>query len=162
MYPFSGEVWFKGSSSPLSNLYFGRLFVFNSWHSSAEHAYQWKKAFDHDQPLKAHRIKTTGSAEEAMKIGASVEVTQTWHDQKEHIMFQILMAKLRHVPQYERFLHLWPAHASFKENTKHPFWGACGGRNRLGRLHEIVRDFSLRRRDEIHSMEYKLGYVVRD
>jgi len=60
-----------------------------------------KKALDHDQPLKAHRIKTTRSAEEAMKLGASVEVTQAWHDKKEHIMFRILIAKLRHVPQYE-------------------------------------------------------------
>ena len=162
MNPFSSDIWFKGPSSPLSNLYLGRLYVFHRWHNSAEHAYQWKKAIDHGQNHRAIFIQTSKTAEEAMRLGALVEVNQKWHEEKEHIMFQILIAKLRHVPQYESYLHLWPSHCHFLEKTKHPYWGACGGRNKLGRLHDIVRDFSLRRKDEITSMEYKLGYVIRD
>ena len=135
----SHEIWFKGKGDPLSNLFPCKVFVFNRWYESSEHAYQHTKADYHNKKENSRNIMLTKDPAEATRIGRSIKTTREWKEDKENVMLTILRAKEEHCHHYRNRLrdtHLCTLH----EDTTHPFWGGRVGKNHLGRLHMRIRD----------------------
>ena len=137
-------MYFKGRSSPLSNMFMfpfrwsGRLFY------SLEHAYQHEKALHHGLGDAADAIASAGDSFEAKRTADRFlprgTINDVWIEGRTRLMLPMLRAKHCQCDGYSRLID---AHSTFVEDTSDPFWGRGrdgSGRNALGLLHSQVRD----------------------
>ena len=83
-----------------------------------------------------------------------------WQSMKERVMFDILMAKYQYCPDYALTLTLLATPESvFKYRSTDPFWGALGGKNKLGKLHTHIKH--LQSALATHNVNYINGYKLR-
>lgn len=132
-------VYFKGETSPLSNLYPADIAIYGINFKSSEAAYQWRKAIDSTNLDTAAKILEASTAREAMSLAKrEIAPSLQWDEKKEEIMKDILMVKWKANKKYRDALRATGA-AKLIENTGHRYWGD-GGLNKLGQLHMHIRD----------------------
>ena len=137
-------MYFRGRSSPLSNMF---MFPFR-WSSqlfpSLEHAYQYEKALHHAQGDAADAVASAGdsfpakwTADRFLPRGT---ISDSWTEGRTRVMLAMLEIKHCQCEDYRRLIDL---HSTFVEDTSDAFWGRGRdgrGLNSLGLLHSLVRD----------------------
>ena len=117
------EVLFKGSYSPLSNLYNCSLedsgLVFNS----SEQLYQHRRALDANNTEVAARILEAKDPYDAMLIGKQIKTNDQWAETSGvEIMHRSLTIKASQVPEFRNLLLLHAA-KTFREASSNRVWG---------------------------------------
>ena len=110
--------------------------------TSAEAAYQYRKAAEYREWDVADKIVMSKKARDAKRLGDSVSTDQTWWDIREAVMLEVITAKSRQCPEFRNTLLASRGNA-LVEDTSHDFWarGRHGqGKNKLGHLLETLRD----------------------
>lgn len=109
------------------------------WWKTAEHAFQWCKTTD---KIWADRIANSKTPAEAKKWGNLAPLRPDWEDIKEAVMLEVLRSKHRDDRIARDFL-LATEDLPIVESAKYDnYWGTGAkgtGRNRLGKLLELVR-----------------------
>lgn len=130
-------IKFKGESDPLSNLYPSPLTLFGHNFTSAEAAYQWRKAMHYEKFGIAADIQAAPNGRSAMNISTSIETEKTWEEKKLSVMKEVLTEKIKQCTQYQDALRKTGS-SKIAEDTRNQFWG-ISGQNHLGKLHEGLR-----------------------
>ena len=145
---------FSGHSDPLSNFFDGTFFLDNISFTSAEQAYQYKKALMNGMPDLASKILKARTASEAKSLARYITCISSWEQENTRVMEAILDAKFQQVPRAKKALlssgdkilveavegqFFWgsgmPAEATF--NTKREAWP---GKNTLGEILMRIRN----------------------
>jgi len=155
-------VWFGENQDPLSNSFLGNIFFAGRWFSSAEQIYWWRYADHAGLYVNKEQIERTMDPKMIKLIGQSLGINgyvEEWESKQERCMFDILLAKVQYCPEYALALSLADKDCVFKFNSWDPFWGALGGKNKLGRLHSHVRQVQS---DLVaHEYDYLNSYMLR-
>ena len=118
------HIFFKGTYSPLSNLYQCELEVDGHCFNSSEQLYQYKKACDMEQMDIATKVLSTQDPYEAMAFGKHIRTDSDWvHTTGLQIMEEILTVKKLQVPEFRDLLHEY-ASKEFVEATTNKTWGS--------------------------------------
>ena len=143
---------FKGPSCVFSNFYACRLFVFDKWFTSSEHAYQYIKCVRCGRADVAAQIADARDALDAKRLAKQVRTDATWDAERVEVMYDIIKAKARHVSEYRQALET--SKAVIAEAVPFDkFWSAglaaddliwarkdkWPGQNQMGRLHMRLR-----------------------
>ena len=148
-----GVTAFQGALDPLSNFYLSPIRYAGKEFKSSEHAYQWKKAVTSGELELAEKIEKARLARDAKWLAAEVKVSEEFLENREKIMFGILEAKFRDVSDYRAALE--GSGEVIVEAVRNDMFWSCGlskdravrvpperwpGENRLGRLHQQLKD----------------------
>ena len=154
-------VWFKGPGDPLSNLHKGNLFVFGRWFNCAEQAYQFARLWHANKRVAAEKVYGCSNGWSVMAEAKKHPYGERWNCLREGVMLEVLLAKARYDSAYAEKLCRQPTTemVDFRENTLHPFWGGVQGKNRLGKLHRVVRLHVMNWREYLkaHQNQYRFG-----
>lgn len=135
--------WFQGPDMVLSNNYICRIYIFGKWFKSVTQAYFWKRAEHANDFARQSLIMQAESPIQAHILGMSIDFDPAWGLIRESMMFDILMAKVRYCPEYERIMLLSPANVEFRSKSSDKLWGGLRGcKNKLGNLHKLVQKCS--------------------
>ena len=142
--------------------------VFGEHFNSAEHAYQWKKAIDANEPHLAVQIKRAVHAGKAKGLSKAIpdEFCKQWEENSVEVMQEIITAKIHQVPEFKDYL-LKTGKAYLAEATFDKFWASglsventakvnpdyFPGSNKLGQLLMDLREFLLDNSDAESSQE---------
>ena len=129
--------------------------VFGQSFKSAEHAYQWKKATDANEPHLAVQIKRAIHAGRAKGLSKAIpeEFCKVWENNSLEAMEEIITAKSQQVPEFKDYL-MKTGKAYLAEATHDSFWASglsventskvnpefFPGNNRLGQLLMNLRE----------------------
>ncbi len=139
------KVKVKGPDNPLSNFFPSKLKAFNSTFDTLEHAYQYKKLFDHDLFEEAESIRHIESpydvkTEARKHIGDSK--TKIWEECSERTMCSLLAKKRDVCPEFSEALKNTKG-KEILHNVASPVWGTGldgSGENRFGKILMRLRD----------------------
>ena len=152
-------VWFSGTDHILSNLHASRLFIWNKWFNSVEHAYQYARLVVSNHQRIADEVIAAPSGFDARRLAIGYTTAPLWNKIKEGVMFDILLARVRFDPQYEKYLLSWPHTVEFRELSRHPFWGGQKGQqNRLGQLHKSVQKIARIHQSKTLELQASMGF----
>ena len=142
-------VCFSGKENPLSNFFPTEIKVFGTTFKSAEHAYQHVKSIRSGDLNRAEAITKAETALDAKHIGNQVLESDSWINDKNNVMSEILDAKLKQCEQFKDALKATKKKTDILvESTWDVYWGSglsvsgtahtvmqhWPGQNRLGRL----------------------------
>lgn len=145
------DLYFQSEFSPLSNFYACPIYENDTCYNSAEQAFQHKKALHHDFLFTANKIMLTWDPYELKRLGNLIPASQTWLQEEELIMEEIIRAKFTQNPVLADILdatgelHLHEATADTKWSTgaelssKAILNGQWGGSDKMGSLLESIR-----------------------
>ena len=118
------HVYFKGSYSPLSNLYSCHLNVNDHSFNSSEQLFQFKKASSMGHPEIADQVLATSDPFQAMILGKQVPTDDEWAATTgSHLMEQTLRIKLEQVPEFCKLIQEHRDKA-FVEASVNKTWGS--------------------------------------
>lgn len=132
----------SGRFQVLSNFYPCNLRMFGEQFSSAEHAYQYRKATFHNRRDIAVRVLRARTAYKAKADVKCLTQSEAWHECKTDIMKNILEEKAKQCPVFRRALLNTGSKRLIHNTETDSFWG-CGedfkGGNALGCLLQDLR-----------------------
>lgn len=118
------HVYFKGSYSPLSNMYSCKLEVNGHEYSSSEQLYQFKKSVEMGQKDTADKVLATQDPYQAMALGRNVRTDEAWAATKgTEIMMQTLQMKYEQVPEFRNLIQQY-ADKTLVEASTNKTWGS--------------------------------------
>ena len=157
---------FRSHHNILSNFYMCDINVFGESFSSAEHAYQWKKAIDNKNESLALDIKNATHAGKAKRLSKAIsaDLPIPWEQNSLSVMQSIIEAKASQVPEFRQKL-LETDGCYLAEATTDKYWASglssedtekinpkfYPGANKLGHLLMETRDLLLCIADETDS-----------
>lgn len=118
------HVYFQSAASPLSNLYRCDLEVFGKPFTSAEQAFQWRKAQVANDTNAQEMIWKARDPYTQKKIGAQINSNQNWDDIKIAVLEEISWAKYNQNADLKNVI-MNTGECKLVEATKDPYWG-CG------------------------------------
>ncbi len=133
-------LFVKGDDDPLSNFFPCEINTYNTKFESVEHAYQYRKLFDHNMFHEAERVRNIESPvlakEESAKLLGRTENLQ-WEEKSTGILRHLLTLKRESSPRFREELEASRGR-QILHNVASPFWGTAGrhgkGQNRFGHL----------------------------
>ncbi|KAK3915763.1 Riboflavin biosynthesis protein VVA0006 [Frankliniella fusca] len=138
---------FIGESAFLSNFHPSPITYQGTLYPTVEHAYQAAKTHNFHEKEEVRKAKTPS---EAKRLGKSVEIRPDWEEVKLMVMLDLLLKKFTQGSRLEERL-LQTGHREIIESNWwcDMYWGSCEcpyhrhktGRNMLGKLLTIIRDF---------------------
>ena len=136
---FTGENYFLSNSSHSKIRMNGLTF------NNAEAAFQSHK----DPSRAAEFVGLSPSA--AKKLGRSVKLREDWEEVKDHIMYQVVLAKFsQNLHLKKKLLATGDKDLVAGNDWDDKYWGVCNGegKNMLGRILMLTRDY-LKHKDNI-------------
>ena len=137
-------MYFRGPTSPLSNLFpFPLTYKDHKFHS-VEQAYQYDKARIHKCQSTMRAVLNSrdgfGAKRAADRGVTSGNLLPEWLRQRKDLMLTMLLLKYQQCPEYAAMIN---ENTAFVEDTNSEYWGRGRdgrGENTLGKLHLQVRD----------------------
>lgn len=120
------SLCFQGSHAYVSNFYQTDIEYQNLTFTSAEQAFQWKKATHNNDPCVARRILDTDDPYTIKKLGEEVQIAHSWREIEEETLHEIVREKfLQNQEIQNRFIN--SPHINYYECTVGSKWG-CGSK----------------------------------
>lgn len=136
-------IYFYNSKEPygfLNNYTRTRIFIFEKWYPTVEHAYQAQKATN----AKDHElIRTAPTPKDARILGQQIKMIDGWDNIKIGVMRACLIAKFTQHPQLLVELISTENSEIVEDSPIDSFWGIGehkNGQNNLGKLLVEVRN----------------------
>ena len=134
---------FTGDTEWLSNYLESPIHIYGKTFKSVEAAYQSQKCLTRQNEFCS--LDSTS----ASNLGHKVELRQDWHEVREDIMYQCLLAKFKPGSLFaKKLIETGDKHIMYSNRWHSNFWGMCNCRackmqdkhNKLGLLLERVRE----------------------
>ena len=137
------EILFKGPTNALSNLYLipGGIVVYEKEFNTSEQLYQWIKAVEHKDWVKAKAILQNKNPFTQLRLGKSIQTNNRWEKLKINVMRDVIRIKYIQCKEYREALENTGV-SPIIEDTANEFWGRGKlnkGKNTLGCLHVELR-----------------------
>lgn len=123
----------------LNNFYLAKMFIYDKYWDTVEHAYQAQKASD---PIEYDSILNAKTPREARNLGQKVKMRPDWDHVKYDIMKECVLAKFsQHQDLKEKLLAT--GNEDIVEDSPIDYYWGCGadgsGKNMLGKILMQVR-----------------------
>lgn len=130
---------FDGKYRFLSNFYNAPVTYNGLRYKNSEAAFHAQKTLDENERIKFTQLDPSTSK----RLGRSIQMREDWLDVREHIMYEVCLAKFTQNPRLKKLLLETGDEILVEGNTWNDrFWGVCNGRglNRLGETLMRIRD----------------------